>query len=85
MRRTKIRYLHAKKNIVRKTKKQSENSKYRASNIEQCREYKKQYHTDHPEIYNTKYKCVCGIELSKKNKVRHEKSIGHLNFLSQSN
>ena len=41
--------------------------------------YNKEYYHKNKKIYN----CVCGAEIIMKNKLRHEKSKKHINFINQ--
>ena len=69
------------KNIPTRTKKE-----YQKEYYETHKEYAKQYCEDHKEELNEKKKqkfdCVCGSSIRISDKARHEKSIHHINFIS---
>ena len=56
-------------------------------NREQHLEDKKKYYQDNKVKLKEKgketYVCQCGKELTKKHKARHEKTIGHLNYINE--
>tara|TARA_R110000796_G_scaffold200623_3_gene316635 strand:+ start:207 stop:677 length:471 start_codon:yes stop_codon:yes gene_type:complete len=56
------------------------------NNSDRIKEYKKQWFINNSdrikEKSNEKYTCECGLILTKGNKLRHEKSKKHINFLN---
>jgi hypothetical protein len=57
-------------------------NKYRAyRSKEYTTKYKNEYRIDNKEKLSTKFVCECGREIQKREKVRHERSIFHQDFI----
>jgi hypothetical protein len=55
---------------------------YREEYSKEIKESNKKYYESHKEKINEKYKCVCGSEIFKRNKLRHEGTIKHISFIN---
>jgi hypothetical protein len=74
--------------IENRDKTLEQRKEYRHQNRDKVLEQKKKYYTQNREKIlkkqKEKYTCICGSTSTKNNKIRHERSIKHINFISQS-
>jgi hypothetical protein len=78
-------YIENTNNCVNKKMPIQTRKEYREKNKEIIKQHKKEYYEEHKEEIELKanqvFRCSCGIDVRKKNKARHEKTLKHLNYL----
>jgi hypothetical protein len=55
--------------------------KYREDNKEHLKEYREDNKDKYKDKYKQKFKCICGKEIRRDNKRRHEKSTVHIKYI----